>query len=64
MGNVMIPMRRLGWLVEDNMLERATKLLDAVGLGGKLSRPSRHLSGEEQQRVPIVRSRTIRLSFL
>src|SRR6266567_2198557 len=43
--NVMIPMR-----------ERADGLLEAVGLGDKLRRPSRHLSGGEQQRVAIARS--------
>jgi lipoprotein-releasing system ATP-binding protein len=54
--NVMIPMRRLGRLTEEAMLERAGKLLDAVGLGGKLRRPSRQLSGGEQQRVAIARA--------
>ncbi|MBA3830470.1 MAG: ABC transporter ATP-binding protein [Chthoniobacterales bacterium] len=54
--NVMIPMRRLGRLTEEAMLERAAKLLDEVGLAGKLRRPSRHLSGGEQQRVAIARA--------
>jgi lipoprotein-releasing system ATP-binding protein len=54
--NVMIPMRRLGRLSEGEMLERAGGLLEAVGLGDKLRRPSRHLSGGEQQRVAIARS--------
>ncbi|MBA2241732.1 MAG: ABC transporter ATP-binding protein [Chthoniobacterales bacterium] len=54
--NVMIPMRRLGRLRGDEMLERSAELLDAVGLGGKLKRPSRHLSGGEQQRVAIARA--------
>jgi lipoprotein-releasing system ATP-binding protein len=54
--NVMIPMRRLGRLSEEEMLERAGGLLEAVGLGDKLRRPSRHLSGGEQQRVAIARS--------
>ena len=31
-------------------------MLEAVGLGDKLRRPSRHLSGGEQQRVAIARS--------
>ncbi len=52
----MIPMRRLGRLTESEMLERAAHLLDEVGLGGKLRRPSRHLSGGEQQRVAIARA--------
>jgi len=54
--NVMIPMRRLGRLSEEAMLERAARLLEEVGLGGKLRRPSRHLSGGEQQRVAIARA--------
>lgn len=52
----MIPMRRLGRLNEPEMRARAASLLDAVGLGGKLKRPSRHLSGGEQQRVAIARA--------
>ena len=54
--NVMIPMRRLGLLSEDAMLDRAAMLLDAVGLETKRARPSRHLSGGEQQRVAIARA--------
>ena len=54
--NVMIPMRRLGKLTEDEMSRRAATLLSAVGLGDKLQRPSRHLSGGEQQRVAIARA--------
>ncbi len=54
--NVMIPMRKLGRLSHDAMQERAVDLLEAVGLGGKVKRPSRHLSGGEQQRVAIARA--------
>ena len=54
--NVMIPMRRLGQKNEDEMRERAGVLLEAVGLGNKVRRQSRHLSGGEQQRVAIARA--------
>src|SRR5262249_59894402 len=52
--NVMIPMRKLGELSDAQMRERAAELLEAVGLGDKLRRPSRHLSGGGQQRVAIA----------
>lgn len=52
----MIPMRRLGKLSDAAMRERATQLLEAVGLEGKMERLSRHLSGGEQQRVAIARA--------
>jgi lipoprotein-releasing system ATP-binding protein len=54
--NVMIPMRKLGQLSDNEMRARAAELLEAVGLGDKLRRPSRHLSGGEQQRVAIARA--------
>jgi lipoprotein-releasing system ATP-binding protein len=54
--NVMIPMRRLATLTEEEMLDRSAYLLDEVGLGSKMKRPSRHLSGGEQQRVAVARS--------
>jgi lipoprotein-releasing system ATP-binding protein len=54
--NVMIPMRRLGRLSENEMCERAAALLEAVDLGDKAHRSSRHLSGGEQQRVAIARA--------
>ena len=54
--NVMIPMRRLGRLTESAMLDRAAQLLEAVDLGDKARRSSRHLSGGEQQRVAIARA--------
>ena len=54
--NVMIPMRKLGQLSDGQMRERAANLLEGVGLGDKLRRQSRHLSGGEQQRVAIARA--------
>ncbi len=54
--NIMIPMRRLGRLSETEMRNRAVELLDGVGLREKASRPSRHLSGGEQQRVAVARA--------
>jgi lipoprotein-releasing system ATP-binding protein len=54
--NIMIPMRRLGRLSEKEMRARAIELLDGVGLGAKAQRPSRHLSGGEQQRVAVARA--------
>jgi lipoprotein-releasing system ATP-binding protein len=54
--NVMIPMRRLGRMNEDEMHDRAAALLKGVDLGNKLHRQSRHLSGGEQQRVAIARA--------
>jgi lipoprotein-releasing system ATP-binding protein len=54
--NVMIPMRRLGRFDDPAMRDRAGRLLEAVGLGNKRHRPSRHLSGGEQQRVAVARA--------
>ena len=54
--NVMIPMRRLGQLSDAEMASRSADLLKAVGLGDKIRRQSRHLSGGEQQRVAIARA--------
>lgn len=54
--NIMIPMRQLGRWGEPEMRERASHLLEGVGLADKQHRPSRHLSGGEQQRVAIARA--------
>jgi lipoprotein-releasing system ATP-binding protein len=54
--NIMIPMRRLGRLTESEMRARAAELLEAVSLREKATRPSRHLSGGEQQRVAVARA--------
>jgi lipoprotein-releasing system ATP-binding protein len=54
--NVMMPMRKLGRLSPMEMEERATMLLDSVGLLDKRHRLGTHLSGGEQQRVAIARA--------
>jgi lipoprotein-releasing system ATP-binding protein len=54
--NIMIPMRRLGRLSESEMRARAAELLEGVGLATKAERPSRNLSGGEQQRVAVARA--------
>jgi lipoprotein-releasing system ATP-binding protein len=54
--NVMMPMRKLGRLTEDEMRGRAGQLLAAVGLGDKTRRLGTQLSGGEQQRVAIARA--------
>src|SRR3982751_1801392 len=54
--NVMIPMRRLGKLPENEMRERSTEPVQIGGPGAKRGGPSRHLSGGEQQRVAIARA--------
>ena len=54
--NVMMPMRKLGRLSPAEMEERATHLLDSVGLVDKRNRLGTHLSGGEQQRVAIARA--------
>jgi lipoprotein-releasing system ATP-binding protein len=54
--NVMMPMRKLGRLAEDQMVERARSLLTDVGLGDKTHRLTTQLSGGEQQRVAIARA--------
>ena len=54
--NVMLPMRRLAALTDREMHERSEYLLEEVGLRQKSNRPSRHLSGGEQQRVAVARA--------
>jgi lipoprotein-releasing system ATP-binding protein len=54
--NVMMPMRKLGRLGEEEMAARARSLLGDVGLGDKTHRLATQLSGGEQQRVAIARA--------
>ncbi len=53
--NVMMPMLLAG-VKENEAKERASKLLDMVGLSHRLTHRSGQLSGGEQQRVAIARS--------
>lgn len=62
--NIVLPMRKLGRLSEEEMVERATELLEQVGLGDKTHRRPSQLSGGEQQRVAIARSLANRPSIL
>ncbi len=54
--NVMMPMRKLGRLGDEQMAERANELLKSVGLGDKTHRLGTQLSGGEQQRVAVARA--------
>src|SRR5882757_5760928 len=56
LDNVMMPMRKLGRLGEEEMVARAHSLLTAVGLGEKTHRLATQLSGGEQQRVAVARA--------
>ena len=56
LDNVMMPMRKLGKLSEEEMAARAKGLLTDVGLGQKTHRQATQLSGGEQQRVAIARA--------
>ena len=54
--NLMLPMKKLQKLTDDQMRERAQSLLDEVGLGNKAHRLANQLSGGEQQRVAVARA--------
>jgi lipoprotein-releasing system ATP-binding protein len=56
LDNVMMPMRKLGRLSEEEMKARAHTLLKDVGLGDKGHRLATQLSGGEQQRVAVARA--------
>lgn len=53
--NVMLPMVFQG-VPEETRIERATKLLEMVGLGDRMHHRPNELSGGQQQRVAIARS--------
>ncbi len=54
--NLMLPMYRKGGLKANEMRDRATYLLDRVGLAAKADRLASRLSGGEQQRVAVARA--------
>jgi lipoprotein-releasing system ATP-binding protein len=56
LDNVMMPMRKLGRLTDEEMVARAKGLLKDVGLADKSHRLATQLSGGEQQRVAIARA--------
>lgn len=54
--NVLMPMRRLNKWPEREIRDRAMALLDDLGLGDKINRLPRQLSGGQSQRVAIARA--------
>ena len=55
-GNVMVPMRRLGMLSEKDMRERAESLLADFGLADQMKKRPDQVSGGQRQRVAIARA--------
>lgn len=54
--NVMMPMRRFGKLGSREIRDRAAQLLTDLGLGDKMNRLPKQLSGGQSQRVAIARA--------
>ncbi|KQU90508.1 ABC transporter ATP-binding protein [Ensifer sp. Root31] len=54
--NVEIPMRKLGRLARDEMRQRASDLLEALGLSDHLDKRPDQLSGGQRQRVAVARA--------
>lgn len=61
--NVALPMAEAG-LSKPDRIQRASELLEYVGLGGRLKHRPSELSGGEQQRVAIARALANRPSLL
>ena len=55
-ANVEIPMRKLGRLTARQMRERASHLLESLGLAGHLDKRPDQLSGGQRQRVAVARA--------
>ncbi|GEO40173.1 lipoprotein-releasing system ATP-binding protein [Skermanella aerolata] len=56
LGNVMIPMRKLGGSPEAELRTRAQALLEDLGLGDQAAKLPSQLSGGQRQRVAIARA--------
>lgn len=54
--NVEIPMRKLGRLARSEMRQRASDLLEALGLSDHLDKRPDQLSGGQRQRVAVARA--------
>jgi lipoprotein-releasing system permease protein len=54
--NIMLPMRALGRLSREEMSERASSLLDSLGLGEHEHKRPDQLSGGQRQRVAVARA--------
>ena len=54
--NVMLPMQKLGKLPPDVIKERASSLLESLGLKEQVNKLPRQLSGGQSQRVAIARA--------
>jgi lipoprotein-releasing system ATP-binding protein len=56
LGNIMMPMRALGRLSQEEMRERALSLLVSLGLGEHAHKRPDQLSGGQRQRVAVARA--------
>ncbi len=56
LDNVMLPMRKLGQLSESQAREKATLLLDNLGMGDHQHKLPSQLSGGQRQRIAVARA--------